>query len=118
MKQMQEAMQRPEVQKQMQEMQQAMANPELQKRVAALQEDPEFQDMFADIQKNGMGALMKYMNDPALARRIGAKVGDVPDAPAAPEVNDLIDAARYVRAASEEWPRPHRAIWPIRCLWT
>jgi soluble cytochrome b562 len=94
MKQMQEAMKRPEVQQQMQEMQQAMANPELQKRVAALRDDPEFKDMFEDIQKGGMGALMKYMNDPTLTARLGAKLGDVPDAPPAPEVNDLIDAAR------------------------
>lgn len=30
----------------------------------ALREDPEFKQMFAEIQSGGMGALMKYMNDP------------------------------------------------------
>jgi hypothetical protein len=30
----------------------------------ALREDPEFKQMFQEIQSGGMGALMKYMNDP------------------------------------------------------
>ena len=108
---MQEAMQKPEVQAQMAEMQSAMANPALQQKLQGMRDDPEFKDMFEDIQKNGMGALMKYMNDAEFLRKLGSRVGDVAPAPgaagaaamaaagsaqqaAAPEVNDLLDAAR------------------------
>jgi hypothetical protein len=34
----------------------------------ALREDPEFKQMFEEIQTGGMGALMKYMNDPRVSR--------------------------------------------------
>lgn len=105
---MQEAMKKPEVQAQMQEMQSAMANPQLQEKLAGMRDDPEFKAVFEDIQKNGMGALMKYMNDPEFLRKIGSRVGDISPAPVgagaaamagsaaqkAPEVNDLLDAAR------------------------
>lgn len=64
MKEMQEAMSRPEVQQQMAEMQAYMQNQQVQQRMAALREDPEFKQMFEEIQTGGMGALMKYMNDP------------------------------------------------------
>lgn len=54
--------------------------------------------MFEDIQKNGMGAMMKYWNDPNMLAKLGQKIGDVPQvapqAPAEPEINDLLDAAR------------------------
>ena len=67
MKEMQEAMSRPEVQQQMAEMQAYMQNQQVQQRMAALREDPEFKQMFAEIQTGGMGALMKYMNDPKVS---------------------------------------------------
>ena len=97
-------MQKPEVQQQMQQMQAAMQNQELQDKLASLREDPEFKDMFEDIQKNGMAAMMKYYNDPQWIAKLGRKMGDVniaedaaaaatPAAPPAPE--DLIDAARW-----------------------
>lgn len=38
--------------------------PDLSWALQALREDPEFKQMFAEIQSGGMGALMKYMNDP------------------------------------------------------
>ena len=77
------------------------------------QDDPDLQPMLADIQKNGMGALMKYWNDPMWLSKVGGKLGDVtaataqaqgaavpaqapraagPTAP--PEVNTLFDAAK------------------------
>lgn len=60
------------------------------------------QGMFEDIQKNGMGAMMKYWNDPQMLAKLGQKIGDVPQAPpqapAEPEVNDLLDAARCAYA--------------------
>jgi hypothetical protein len=37
----------------------------------------EFKEMFEDIQKGGMGALMKYMNDPRVLSKLGSKLGDV-----------------------------------------
>lgn len=105
---MQEQMQRPEVQQQMSAMQAAMADPQLQQRLQQLQGDPEFKQMFEDIQRGGMGALMKYWNDPDMLRKLGEKMGDVapaasaaaaaspmPAAAVEPEVNDLFDAAKY-----------------------
>ena len=59
LQQMQAAMQRPEMQQQMAEMESMLRNEEMQKRMAELRQDPEFQEMFAEIQKGGMGALMK-----------------------------------------------------------
>lgn len=41
-----------------------MQNQQLQQRMQELRNDPEFKDMFEEIQKGGMGALMKFMNDP------------------------------------------------------
>lgn len=35
----------------------------------ALRDDPEFKQMFEEIQSGGMGALMKYMNDPKASNR-------------------------------------------------
>ena len=60
---------------------------------------PAMQGMFEDIQKNGMGAMMKYWNDPQMLAKLGQKIGDVPQAapaaaPAEPEISDLLDAAR------------------------
>jgi hypothetical protein len=37
----------------------------------------EFKEMFEDIQKGGMGALMKYMNDPRVLSKLGSRLGDV-----------------------------------------
>ena len=100
MAQMQEAMKNPEVQKEMQQAQQAMANPELQKRMAELKDDPEFKDMFKEIETGGMPALMKYMNDPTVLSKLGKKLEGVqmnqgPPPNAEPVINDLFDAARH-----------------------
>uniref|UniRef100_A0A383W1I4 STI1/HOP DP domain-containing protein n=1 Tax=Tetradesmus obliquus TaxID=3088 RepID=A0A383W1I4_TETOB len=114
MRQMQEMMQRPEMQQQMAEMQAYMQNQQLQQRMQELRSDPEFKEMFEDIQKGGMGALMKYMNDPRVLAKLGSKLGDVPvpapgaaaasAAAAAPpsaaaaagvEIDNLFDAAKY-----------------------
>jgi Ankyrin repeats (3 copies) len=112
MEEMAEAMKNPVVQQQMAEAQAAMQNTELQERLKSLQGDPEFKGMFEDIQENGIGALMKYMNDPDALRKLGSRMGDISSvAPAAaaaaagqaaptaePQVNDLLDAARCARA--------------------
>ncbi|PNW70016.1 hypothetical protein CHLRE_17g702200v5 [Chlamydomonas reinhardtii] len=115
MQEMQEMMKRPEVQQQMAAMQAAMQNQALQQRMASLKDDPEFADIFADIQKGGMQALMKYYNDPEFLAKLGDKLGDVapavgapaaavrpPPAAAAaaapteaPEINNIRDAAKY-----------------------
>lgn len=106
-------MAKPEVQQQMSQMMSAYQNPAMQQKMQELKNDPELADMFADIQKNGMAAMMKYWNDPKLLAKIGQKVGDVnPEstagqvaaaavasgvaapAQAIPEVDNLIDAAR------------------------
>ncbi len=70
------------------------------------QDDPELAPMFEDIQKNGMQAMMKYWNDPKVLAKIGERMGDVSAAaapgaapaaaaPPAPEIDNLLDAARY-----------------------
>ncbi|GBF94695.1 hypothetical protein Rsub_07431 [Raphidocelis subcapitata] len=111
---MQEAMQRPEVQQQMAQMEAMMRNEEMQKRMAELRKDPELQGMFAEIQKGGMGALMKFWNDPKILAKLGEKLGDVPmPAPGAaaaaaagprpaaappsavPDIDNIWDAAKY-----------------------
>ena len=114
MAQMQQMMNNPMVAKQMQAMNNMIANPDMQRRIAGLKDDPEFQDFFQDVQKNGPSAMMKYSNDAAFLKKLNDKLGgeeairaavggDIPvsgaAAPAAPapppEVETLHDAARY-----------------------
>jgi hypothetical protein len=61
----------------MAEMQAVMSNSAVQARMAALRSDPDLAPMFEDIQKNGMAALMRYMNDPAWLAKVGSRMGDV-----------------------------------------
>lgn len=106
MKTVEERMQQPEVQQEMQAMQAMMSNPEFMARAASLREDPDLKPMFDEIKTGGMAAMMKYMNDPTFLAKIGEKLGDVPmtggqqEQPAAaaaapPEINTILDAARY-----------------------
>lgn len=107
MKTVQEQMQQPEVQAQMQEMMSMMNNASFMAKAAELKEDPELKPIFDEIKAGGMAAMMKYMNDPDFLGKIGAKLGDAvpttiaptPAAAAAPapppEVNNILDAARY-----------------------
>lgn len=74
-----------------------------------LQEDPELKPMFEEMQKGGMPALMKYMNDPKWLAKVGEKLGDIPQgqqpppitrqtAPppnTPPEINTILDAAKW-----------------------
>ncbi|KAI8463679.1 MAG: hypothetical protein J3K34DRAFT_139836 [Monoraphidium minutum] len=83
MKAMQEAMQRPEMQQQMAAMEAAMRNEALQKRMEELRGDPELAGMFEEIKKGGMGALMKFWNDPKTLAKLGEKLGDVVPPPGA-----------------------------------
>jgi len=117
MAQMQGMMNNPMVAKQMAAMNNMIANPDMQQRIAGLKDDPDFQEFFQDVQKNGPSAMMKYSNDAAFLKKLNDKLGgeeairaavggdipvDVPGgaaAPAAPaptpEVETLHDAARY-----------------------
>jgi hypothetical protein len=109
MKAMQSMMQKPEVQREMQEMAAYLQNQQLQKRLEELKDDPELAGVFEDIKKNGPGAMMKYWNDPNTLAKLGAKLGDIQPAaapaaaaarplpgyaPPAPEVTNLLEAAR------------------------
>lgn len=95
---------------------------QMQKKLKALQEDEELKPMFDDMRTGGMPAMMKYFNNPEMLRKLGEKLGPIPNVdgpppagtdaaaaappaaqatspapeapPAAPEVNDLLDAAR------------------------
>ena len=92
----------------MADMQNVMANPAFQSRMAELREDPELKPIFDEIKAGGMGAMMKFMNDPAFLAKIGEKMGDVlptgqPKAPPAQGrpapppggVTNILDAVRY-----------------------
>jgi hypothetical protein len=117
MAQMQGMMNNPMVAKQMAAMNNMISNPDMQRRIAGLKDDPDFQEFFQDVQKNGPSAMMKYSNDTAFLKKLNDKLGgedairaavggaipvDAPGgaaAPAAPaptpEVETLHDAARY-----------------------
>ena len=103
MKTVQERMNQPEVQQQMAQMQSMMQNQAFMAKAAALKDDPELKPMFDEIKTGGMGAMMKYMNDPQFLAKIGEKMGDIPEAAAPepqaalqpPEINTILDAARY-----------------------
>lgn len=87
--------------------------PNQQARFAAMRADPDLAPMFEDIQKNGMAALMKYMNDPEWLAKVGSKAGDVgamlaggagaggaaaaapPPPTTGPVVNDIFDACKH-----------------------
>jgi Ankyrin repeats (3 copies) len=113
---MEEQMKNPQVQQEMAAMQQMMSNPQYMQRMAELREDPELAPIFEEIKAGGMGAMMKFMNDPAFLSKIGEKLGDldlpgmsagaaappVPMNAAAaaasappPVVNNILDAAKY-----------------------
>ena len=102
---MQESMKDPAVMQQMQQMQQFQQNEAIKKRMEELKDDPELKVMFDDIKANGMGAFQKYYNDPKVLAKIGSRLQDVVPPEAAPqsespedslpEINNLIDAAKY-----------------------
>lgn len=122
MAQMQGMMANPAMQKQMQAMNNMVANPDMQQRIAALKDDPDFEDFFADVQKNGPGAMMKYSTDREFLKKLNDKLGGeeairaavggamtdadmatgpggaapaAAAAPPAPEIETVHDAARY-----------------------
>ncbi|KAH7622484.1 putative Ankyrin repeat domain-containing protein 2A [Nannochloris sp. 'desiccata'] len=111
---MEEQMKDPQVQNEMAMMQQMMSNPQYMQRMAELREDPELAPIFEEIKAGGMGAMMKFMNDPTFLSKIGEKLADldlpgmannappvpVNQAAAAasappPVVNNILDAAKY-----------------------
>ena len=47
----------------------------MQRRIAALKDDPDFQEFFNDVQKNGPSAMMKYSNDAAFLKKLNDKLG-------------------------------------------
>ena len=80
MAQMQQMMNNPMVAKQMQAMNNMIANPDMQRRARRPDrrrraDDPEFQDFFQDVQKNGPPAMMKYSNDAAFLKKLNDKLG-------------------------------------------
>ncbi|CAK9078350.1 unnamed protein product [Durusdinium trenchii] len=50
----------------------------VQDKVKSLEHDPELQEMFEDIKKNGMEAAMKYYQDEELMQKISQKMGGLP----------------------------------------
>ena len=45
----------------------------MQRRIGALKDDPDFQEFFNDVQKNGPSAMMKYSNDAAFLKKLNDK---------------------------------------------
>jgi len=48
-----------------------------QEKMKALQEDPEFKQMFDDIKANGPDVVMKYLGDEAMMRKVSQKLGGI-----------------------------------------
>jgi len=105
---------------QMQAMQSFMSNPEVKERMKALESDPDMAEYFEAMRNEGPAAMAKYMNDETILRKFaqamegltppqldnavgsgtagGAAAAAAPPAqapPEAPEVTNLIEAARY-----------------------
>ncbi len=62
-------MARPEVQQQVAEMQAYMASPVLQQRMATLRDDPEFAEVFAEIQAGDWRCVLSFGACAVFARR-------------------------------------------------
>jgi len=75
MAQMSGMMNNPMVAKQMSAMNNMISNPDMQKRIAGLKDDPDFQNFFNDVQKNGPSAMMKYSSDTAFLKKLNDKLG-------------------------------------------
>ncbi|GAB4819379.1 hypothetical protein N2152v2_006425 [Parachlorella kessleri] len=107
MKAMEESMKNPAMQDQMSQMMSVMQNPSFVARMQELREDPELKPVFEEMRAGGMGAMMKYMNDPAFLAKIGEKMGDVdaltgsgaaaaaPSPPQDVEIKSILDAVKY-----------------------
>jgi ankyrin repeat protein len=100
---MKKALETPEVQQQMAEMTQFLAQPEIGAALTKLKDDPELSDFFTAIKTEGPQAMMRFLNDEELLRKIAAKIGPPPGAkrpspqPQSPpaEINNLHEAARW-----------------------
>ena len=103
---MAQAMQNPEVQKEMQAMSEFLSNPALKQKLAGLKDDPEFADFFAALTREGPAAMARFWNDEAFLAKIGKRLeGAVPPPAAAratpvpqtppEEVTNLLEAARW-----------------------
>jgi len=103
---MQKMMQNPEIQKQMQEQMKQFESPEFKSKIEKLKDDPELKEMFEEMKTGGMGALMKFWNDPKMLQKFSEKMGaSGPRPPTAgaqspaqaemPAADNLLDAAKY-----------------------
>mmetsp|Transcript_41314 Transcript_41314/g.106978 ORF Transcript_41314/g.106978 Transcript_41314/m.106978 type:complete len:293 (+) Transcript_41314:91-969(+) len=111
-KQMEEAMKNPAMMQQMQQMAQQMQSGGMMEKMQALKDDPQFKDRFAEAEKKGMQGVMELMNDQEFMTALGKKLGPVgPGAaaaaqpmapPAEPEIENLLDAAKYGDAEAVE----------------
>jgi hypothetical protein len=120
MESMQKVMSDPKMQEQMQNQAAAFQDPAFKAKIEQMKDDPEFKDMFDELKKGGMGALMKFWNDPVLLKKFndklgmsvggggaGAGAGAGAGPPGAgpgqePVVEDLLSAAKYGDAEAVE----------------
>ena len=68
-------------------------SPAYQAKLNMLKEDPELQDMWADIKANGQQAMAKYWEDPEWMEKISAKMGKLAVGPQV-DIKTLHDAAK------------------------
>jgi len=112
-KQLQATMADPGMQQQMAGVSAMMNDPKMKETLMGLKDDPEMKDFFEAIKTQGPAALGKYWNDPEFLQKFAERVqpavsqnpamqaaaeaaaGSGGAAPPAPEVNDLLDAAKY-----------------------
>lgn len=105
--QLEEAMKDPKVQAQTQELSQMMQSPEMLQKLAQLREDPELKPMFEEMQKGGMGAMMKFMNDPVWLAKVSEKLGDPRAVAAGAAAPTAGSEAPTPAAVSKPPPPPH-----------
>ena len=75
MESMKKVMEDPKMQEQMKKQAAAFQDPAFKAKIEQMKDDPEFKDMFDELKKGGMGALMKFWNDPVLLKKFNDKLG-------------------------------------------
>lgn len=76
-------------------------------KIQSLREDPELKSKLKELESGGMSAFMKLYNDPEFLKKVGEKMGPMPNAlnptksnvtpteGKLPEINNLIDASKF-----------------------
>lgn len=104
----------PEMAQQMAQMAAVMQNKQLMERMGELRNDPDMKEFFEAVEAGGPGVVSQYMSNAEFLSKLGEKLGDIdmqlpgdayagasaanqapPGAQAPPEVENLLQAAKY-----------------------